>query len=151
MHIRRLLLSWFGCGYARYAPGTIGSLGALPVAWVIHQIAGPLALLASAFFLFLLGCWLINLQLQKEPARDPQWIVIDEVTGQWICLAAAPIDVLWYVLAFIFFRLFDVTKPWIIGKLDRSITGGLGVMLDDVAAGITAALAIIACRLVAGF
>jgi len=150
MHIKKLLLSWFGCGYARHAPGTVGSLAALPIAWVIHQIAGPLGLLVCALFLFLLGWWLIELQPETESSGDPQWIVIDEVTGQWICLAAAPIDVLWYALAFLFFRLLDITKPWIIGKLDRSLTGGLGIMLDDVAAGIAAALAIIVCRLAAG-
>jgi phosphatidylglycerophosphatase A len=70
--------------------------------------------------------------------HDPPAIVIDEVVGQWLTLALMPVDPVVYVLGFLLFRVFDVLKPWPANAIDRSVTGGFGVMLDDVVAGIYA-------------
>lgn len=135
---RRLVLSWFGCGRAPVAPGTLGTLGALPVAWLIHAWAGPWGLGVAAAGLFVVGWRLIDREVPGADS-DPGWIVVDEVAGVWLALATVPLSLPWYAAAFALFRLFDIWKPWPIGKLDREVGGGLGVMLDDVLAGLYAA------------
>lgn len=137
-----LLLSWFGCGYVRRAPGTAGSLGALPFAWAIQSTGVSWALPVASFVLFLLGVWLAGRHLTHAGPEngDPQWIVIDEAAGVWLALSALDPSWLSYSLGFLLFRLFDIWKPWPIGWIDRSVKGGLGVMLDDLVAGLFAAL-----------
>ncbi|MGE4064873.1 MAG: phosphatidylglycerophosphatase A [Rhodospirillaceae bacterium] len=139
---RNLILAWFGCGYARRAPGTVGSIGALPVAWAIQSSGIPWALPLASLAMFGLGWWLSALHLAEVGAEggDPQWIVLDEVAGVW--LAVSLIDPSWlsYAAGFLLFRLLDIWKPWPIGWVDRSVKGGLGVMLDDYLAGLFAAL-----------
>ena len=145
--LRKVLLTWFACGRVPFAPGTIGSLGALPFGWIFLAIGGPLLLLGAAAALFVAGWLCADAELPGDDS-DPGWIVVDEVVGMWIALAAAPVSILWHGAAFVLFRLFDILKPWPVSWADRNVGGGLGVMLDDVLAGLYAALIIIIARAV---
>jgi phosphatidylglycerophosphatase A len=131
------VVTWFYVGKSPYAPGTLGSLAALPFAWVIHDHFHALGLLAASFALFVLG-WIasrIYLRVMNKEG-DPQEIVIDEVAAQWLLCAFFPLSIQSYAIAFLLFRLFDITKPWPISVVDRRVKGGLGVMADDMLASI---------------
>ncbi len=137
-----LIATWFGTGLLPRAPGTWGSLIALPFAWALVWAGGPWLLLAAAAALFALGIWAADRHIAATGQSDPSAVVVDEVVGQWLTLAFAPLDLLAYGLGFLLFRIFDVLKPWPVCLLDRHIKGGLGVMIDDVGAGIYAAIAL---------
>ncbi len=150
--MRRLILSFFGAGYLRPAPGTWGSLAAFIPAWGLFQIGGAYALAAAALVLGWLGIGLIRAETAGGD-EDPGWIVLDEVVGQWIALlpvafGAARVGVapweLWpgLLVAFLAFRAFDIWKPWLVGKADRR-GDAEGVMLDDVWAGVFAAIVVL--------
>ncbi|MCF6231906.1 MAG: phosphatidylglycerophosphatase A [Rhodobacteraceae bacterium] len=141
-----------GVGYLRPAPGTWGSLVALPMAWALHVLGGFALLVLAISVTFAKGIWATGVMTRDQTDHDPSEIVIDEVVGQWIALMplsyvawdrGLDITVLWpgWVAAFVLFRLFDITKPWIIGKADRR-GDALGVMLDDVIAGVFAAIGV---------
>jgi len=134
-----LLSTSFGIGYLPIAPGTWGSLAALPFAWGIATIAGPTGLLTATLVVFLLGVWASGSFTRRTGRKDPGIIVIDEVAGQWLTLAFAPVDPYYYLAGFLLFRIADITKPWPASWADRKLDGGLGVMLDDVFAGAYAA------------
>ena len=135
-----MFLTWFGAGFSFHAPGTIGSLNALPMAVGIAWLGGSRALIAAAIVPFVLGMFYTARYLRKEPdAADPQWIVIDEVVGLWITLSAVPLNFFWYVIGFALFRFADIFKPWPVSWADQNVPGALGVMLDDVLAGLYAA------------
>ena len=151
--MRRLLLSFFGAGYLRPAPGTWGSLAAFPAAWAIYAVAGPYALAVAAIAAYFAGVAAVRHESEVTGAHDPSWVVIDEVVGQWIALlpvafgasrAGASVLDLWpgLVAAFVFFRLFDIWKPGPIGAIDRR-QDATGVMLDDVLAGVLAAICVV--------
>ena len=135
-----LIASGFGAGLLPGMPGTWGSLVALPCAWAIAAFLGPLALAAVAGLAFAVGCWAAGAAARASGQDDPGWIVIDEVAAQWLVLIAAPLDWRSYAAAFLLFRLFDITKPWPARLIERTVGGGLGIMLDDVAAAFYAAL-----------
>lgn len=143
-----LVCTWFGSGRLRPAPGTWGSIAALPFAWVIAWFWSPFALIPAAALIFLIGWFCSNRVLKHCRTRDPSWIVIDEVAGQWLTLAVAPIDAFHWILGFMLFRAFDIVKPWPVSWADRQVGGGLGVMLDDVIAGLYAALVLFAVGLI---
>lgn len=139
-------------GLLRPAPGTWGSLAALALAYVICLIGGPFLLLLTTVAVIPLGIWTIGQQIAGQPDQDPSEIVIDEVAGQWIALlpvvfggwnAGVPLATLWpgWIAAFVLFRLFDIWKPGPVGWADRR-GGALGVMLDDVIAGVFAGLGV---------
>jgi phosphatidylglycerophosphatase A len=144
----------FYIGHLRPAPGTWGSLAAIPMAWGLHILGGwPLLVLATGF-VFNLGWWATALDTKGKTDHDPSEIVIDEVVGQWIAFwvvsigashTGAPLTALWpgWLVAFLGFRLFDILKPGPIGWADRR-GDALGVMLDDVIAGIFAAILVVA-------
>ena len=135
-----MFLTWFGAGFSYHAPGTIGSLNALPMAAGIAYFAGGRALWLAAIVPFVLGMIYTPRYLRTAPdSADPQWIVIDEVVGLWITLAVVPLNIIWYLLGFGLFRLFDIYKPWPVSWADRRVPGALGIMLDDVLAGLYAA------------
>lgn len=150
--MNRIILSVFGVGYLRPAPGTWGSLAAFPAAWCAYLIAGPWALLVGIPLIYALGVWILTQEMPRLDDHDPSWVVIDEVVGQWIAILPvafgayasnlAPIE-LWpgLVAAFVAFRLFDIWKPWLVGRADRR-GDPTGVMLDDVWAGVFAAIVI---------
>lgn len=131
-----LLATWFGAGYLPKAPGTWGSLGALPFAWLIVDRGGLWALGAAVVIVFFVGIWASKDFMTRTETHDPGAIVIDEVAGMWIVLLAAPLDPLAYAIGFALFRLFDVAKPWPISWADRAIGGAWGVMADDILAGL---------------
>lgn len=137
-HPSVLMATWFGAGYLPKAPGTWGSLGALPFAWLLVDHGGPWILGAATVIIFIVGLWAAKDFMKRTGAHDPGAIVIDEVVGQWIVLLAAPLDPIAFGLAFVLFRLFDVFKPWPISWADRSIGGAWGVMVDDILAGLFA-------------
>lgn len=134
-HPAALIATWFGSGLLPRMPGTWGSLAALPFAWVILVQLGPLWLLAASLVLFFAGCWASAAILGEDRARDPGYIVVDEVAGQFLALAPAAPDPTLFAIGFVLFRLADIVKPWPASWADREVKGGLGVMLDDMVAG----------------
>ena len=132
-----LICTWFGTGLLPKAPGTWGSLAALPIAWVLGARFGPLAVIIAAAVLFGLGLWAAKTYLAHSPDQDPGAIVIDEVAGQLLAVApAAGLDPLGFGLGFIVFRFFDIFKPWPIKAIELALEGALGVMADDIAAAL---------------
>lgn len=139
-----LLATWFGSGLLPKAPGTWGTLAALPFAWVIQAQAGPLALGLATVLVFFVGIGAANKYMAETGTHDPGAIVIDEVAGVWLVLVIVPNDWMLYGLAFLFFRIADIFKPWPACWADKNVHGGLGVMLDDILAGIWAMVGIAA-------
>lgn len=139
LHPAALLATWFGAGLLPRAPGTWGSLAALPFAWVIAELFGQAALLIAAAVVFFVGWWAAEQVGRASGVGDEGSIVIDEVAGQWLTLAVAPPTAVAYVLGFLLFRLFDITKPWPASTAERRLPGGLGVMADDIVAAVYAA------------
>ena len=127
----------FGSGLARKAPGTFGTLAAIPLYLLLAGL--PLAGYTLAVALaFLLGIWLCGRASADLGVHDHPGIVWDEFVGLWVALWAVPLDWLWLLLGFGLFRLFDILKPWPIGPLDRRGSGGFGIMIDDIVAGLMA-------------
>ena len=120
------------------APGSWGSLVALPLAWVIAVFWGILGLGIAAATAFLVGWWAAATIARASAVEDPGAIVIDEVAGQWLVLVAVPPALLPYALAFLLFRIFDIWKPWPARWAEQRVRGGLGIMLDDVVAAVYA-------------
>jgi phosphatidylglycerophosphatase A len=134
-----LLATVFGVGWLPKAPGTWGSLAALAMGWFIVAEAGPAALIGSIVLVFGVGVWACAGYTKATGTHDSSACVIDEVVGQWIVLLVVPLDPWSYATAFATFRFFDIIKPWPTGWADRTISGGLGTMIDDVLAGLQAA------------
>ncbi|MFC7703418.1 phosphatidylglycerophosphatase A [Plastorhodobacter daqingensis] len=154
----RLIATLFGIGYLRPGPGTWGSAAAIALAYLLH-VAGGFPLLALATVgLFGLGWWATERETRGKADHDPSEIVVDEVVGQWIALWPLSFG-MWHIGAdpwifpypgwigaFVMFRLFDIWKPGPVGWADRR-KGPMGVMLDDVIAGMLAALVVMAAAL----
>lgn len=136
------LATGFGIGRVPVAPGTVGSLAAAALAVPIVAAGGPLALGLAAAAAALVGIPAAAAAARAMKREDPGAVVIDEFAGQWLALLPAANDLGAWTLAFLAFRLFDVWKPGPVGWADRRIGGGLGIMLDDVIAGILAAGAV---------
>lgn len=149
-HVAWWVATWFGVGLLPKFPGTWGSVAALPFAWLIQDAWGPLGLLAAAAGATAIGIWASGVYCDRSGQNDPQRIVVDEVAGQWLTLSAAALTFSDFALGFILFRMFDIMKPWPANWADRSLHGGWGVMLDDVAAGAYAALCLLAVRYFVG-
>ena len=137
------IVTLFGLGHARQAPGTWGSAAALIAGALLIAFFGSLGLILMTFFVFTIGIWACDHYEAAKGVHDSPEIIIDEVVGQW--LALIPLAVLgahwlWYPAAFGLFRLFDIWKPGPIGTLDQRMSGGLGTMADDLAAGLCAAV-----------
>jgi phosphatidylglycerophosphatase A len=154
MSAAKIVGTVLGTGYIRPAPGTWGSLVALPWGWLLHVAGGFPLLCLGILAAFLAGWWATAKMTAGAADHDPSEIVIDEVAGQWVALlplshAAWSMDIsilaLWpgWIAAFLLFRLFDIWKPLIVGWADRR-GDALGVMLDDLFAGVFAALGVIA-------
>jgi phosphatidylglycerophosphatase A len=129
-----LLAFGFGSGLSPVAPGTAGSLVALPLALPLVWLPLPaaLAVVVAAFFF---GIWLCGRVGRRLAVHDHSGIVFDEFVGMWLVLVFVPFHWGWWLAAFALFRVFDAAKPWPINWLDRRVHGGLGVMLDDLLAG----------------
>lgn len=135
-HPAALLSTWFGAGLLPVAPGSWGSLAALPFAWLMLAFGSPRLLFVAAVVVFLLGWWATSIYMRHTDATDPQEVVVDEVSAQWLTLVFADPARWWHwLLGFALFRFFDIVKPWPANLLDRR-AGALAVMADDtVAAG----------------
>ena len=146
-----IIATWFGSGLLPIAPGTWGSLAAFPFAYVITVYSGPYVLIIGTVALFFIGMQASNNVEKSTQKKDPRFIVVDEVVGQWIALL--PLAFLynyvgtdlsyWFLapmaaVAFLAFRIYDIWKPWPINYVDKNVPGGFGIMLDDVIAGIYA-------------
>lgn len=140
LHPAFVLSTWFGSGLMAKAPGTWGSLAALPFAWGLSKWGGMPALLGASAVCSLIGWWAASVYVRKTGTDDPKEVVIDEVAGQWLVLAAVPADPVLFALGFVLFRLFDIFKPWPVGWADRHLGGGLGIMADDLLAAVYGAL-----------
>lgn len=136
-----LLATWFGCGKLWPAPGTWGTLGAFPPALLLAVLGGWPLLLAGSLLLFLLGIWAGQRHARHLGESDPGEVVIDEVAAFWLAVVPLALDWRVWLLAFLLFRAFDILKPWPVSWLDRRIHGGLGIMADDMMAGLYAGLA----------
>lgn len=135
--LARLIATWGGVGLAAKAPGTFGTLAAIPL-WVVMQPLGTLEYLMATLVLCLIGWWAAHRHSQALGVHDPQQVVVDEVAGLLITMVGAPLAWPQLVVGFALFRLLDITKPWPVGWLDRHVAGGLGIMADDIAAGAMA-------------
>jgi len=142
------IATWFGCGLMAKAPGTWGTLGALPVGALLMFWGGVPALLLGLALVVPLGWWATTRIEAMTGDHDGGYIVIDEVAGLWITLLAAGLTPLSLLMAFILFRAFDIFKPWPCNWLDQKLSGAASVMLDDVMAGIYAAICLIGLRYV---
>ena len=149
----KIIATFFYVGHIRPAPGTWGSLAALPFAWIIITYSGLYGLIFACGIVYALGLWATKMETAGKENHDPSEIVIDEVVGQWIALlpiasivTSRGLDALalWpgWITAFALFRLFDITKPWLVGWADKR-DDATGVMLDDVIAGIFAAICVV--------
>jgi len=146
MNLNRLFITFFGTGLSPKAPGTVGSFAALLVALLILEIAPMQTLFMLTLVITIIGIFEINKYEKITGTHDDKSIVIDEVSGMWISLmfALASAQSMSYAYAeeiaiigsFAAFRLFDIWKPSLIGTIDRKVKGGLGVMGDDLLAGV---------------
>jgi phosphatidylglycerophosphatase A len=157
---RRTAKSWWawgigtflGVGLLRPGPGTWGSLAAAVIWYVglrgahLTGVHAAVATLAGAALVTLVGIPAAT-HVERESGRtDPGFIVIDEVAGQWLALAAAPVDWRYGIAAMCLFRVFDIVKPWPARQLEK-LHGGTGIMLDDLAAGAYALIVMLLIRL----
>ena len=129
-----LLAFGFGAGASPVAPGTLGTLVAVPLVLLLQQLS-LFSYLAITAALFVIGVWLCDRTARDLQAEDPGGIVWDEIVGYLITMTSAPAGWGWLLAGFLFFRVFDILKPWPIRLIDRRVTGGAGIMLDDVLAG----------------
>jgi phosphatidylglycerophosphatase A len=149
-----MITTFFGIGRLRPGPGTWGSAAAVLLAVLVYQAGGALLIPLGAALAALIGFWAVPQALRMTTDEDPSEIVIDEVAGQWLAMSFTVIP-LWrhgisildawpgFVVPFLLFRLFDIWKPWLVGRADRQ-GGAVGVMMDDLWAGLFAGLGSVA-------
>src|ERR1700683_3715136 len=144
--VANTIATWFGCGYSPAAPGTVGSAAAIGIAMLIEHYAGwrPPAFAALALVVSVPAIWAAGETARQAQIKDPQFVVVDEVVGQWLALAGAGSLIgtrnwIAWLAAFLLFRLFDIWKPFPVRQLE-SLPGGVGIVADDLMAGIYAAL-----------
>ncbi len=140
----RLIAQGFGVGLAPWMPGTFGTLAAIPLYLLLQPLDQGLYLLLTLLF-FGLGVWACRVTSDAMGVHDHPSLVWDEVVGYLITMAWAPAGWGWVLLGFVLFRLFDIWKPWPIRWLDRRVEGGFGIMIDDVLAGVYAAIVLALC------
>lgn len=139
--VASLFATFFGCGQSPFAPGTVGSLAAILIAWPLSRAGfGPVHFVILTLILLYPAILSAGIVAQKTGRKDPQIVVIDEVLGQWLTLAGAlRFNLPTFALAFALFRLFDIWKPPPIRPIER-IPGGAGIVLDDIMAGVYGAV-----------
>jgi phosphatidylglycerophosphatase A len=150
-HPACLIATWFGVGLLPYAPGTWGSLAALPLAWALAAVVGAWGMAAAAALLAVIGWWASEVYVRRSEIDDPGDIVIDEVAAQLLVLAPVASQPWLFPIGFLVFRILDIAKPWPASWADRKLGGGAGVMADDLlAAGYGAAIMAALAPLFAG-
>ena len=135
-HPAYLIATVFGVGRLPGAPGTWGSLVALPAAYYLQLAGGRGALMLAILFVLVVGIWAADKVERTLQLDDPGEIVIDEIAGMWLTVLFLPPDWMLYTIGFVVFRVFDIFKPWPVDHFDEAGSGGIGIMQDDVAAGI---------------
>ncbi|GAA7302895.1 phosphatidylglycerophosphatase A [Helicobacter pylori] len=148
--LRACFLTLFFSGYSKKAPGTIGSLVALLLGLPI-LIFSANTLFLVAIFIGLIAIAQIDKEEEESKIHDSSYIVIDELVGMWLAMAISGLSLAGVVLSFIFFRIYDITKPSLIGKIDKEVKGGLGVVADDALAGVLAGLSVLLVINILGF
>ncbi len=148
--LRACFLTLFFSGYSKKAPGTIGSLVALLLGLPI-LIFSANTLFLGAIFIGLIAIAQIDKEEEESKIHDSSYIVIDELVGMWLAMAISGLSLAGVVLSFIFFRIYDITKPSLIGKIDKEVKGGLGVVADDALAGVLAGLSVLLVISILGF
>ncbi|GAA7590440.1 phosphatidylglycerophosphatase A family protein [Helicobacter pylori] len=148
--LRACFLTLFFSGYSKKAPGTIGSLVALLLGLPV-LIFSANTLFLAAIFIGLIAIAQINKEEEESKIHDSSYIVIDELVGMWLAMAISGLSLAGVVLSFIFFRIYDITKPSLIGKIDKEVKGGLGVVADDALAGVLAGLSVLLVINILGF
>ena len=150
MRAAKVLATWFGCGLFPYGPGTVGSLGALLPAFLAARYLGwnGFQVALCSIVLFFPAVWASEACARDKSLKDPGFVVVDEVVGQWITLAGADrLDWKALLAAFVLFRFFDILKPFGARRLEK-LPGGLGIVADDALAGLYAAVVLFIMRLV---
>lgn len=127
----------FGSGLAPKAPGTFGTLAAIPIFLLIQDLSWPVYL-SWLIVTFVLGVYWCDRSSKALGVHDHGGIVWDEMVGYWLTMFLAPKGWLWMLIGFVLFRFFDIVKPWPINWLDRKVNGGFGIMIDDVLAAVYA-------------
>lgn len=141
-NLANLIATLGGVGHVRLAPGTLASAVAAVAAYVLAQ-ASVLAVAAALVLALAAGFWAVGVYLDGTKSSDPGEVVIDEVCGQWLALLFAPVDPVFYAVGFLAFRFFDIAKPWPISWAERHFKGAMGVMADDVLAGLAAGVVLV--------
>lgn len=129
----------FGSGLAPFAPGTFGTLAAIPI-YLLMQDLSLLTYLAITVIFFVLGITICQKSADWIGMDDPSAVVWDEIVGYLVTMIAAPAGWQWILIGFVLFRIFDIIKPWPIRWFDKNLHGGLGIMVDDVIAGFFATI-----------
>ncbi|GAA8583233.1 phosphatidylglycerophosphatase A family protein [Helicobacter pylori] len=148
--LRACFLTLFFSGYSKKAPGTIGSLVALLLGLPV-LIFSANTLFLGAVFIGLIAIAQIDKEEEETKRHDSSYIVIDELVGMWLAMAISGLSLAGVVLSFIFFRIYDITKPSLIGRIDKEVKGGLGVVADDALAGVLAGLSVLLVIHILGF
>ncbi len=148
--LRTCFLTLFFSGYSKKAPGTIGSLVALLLGLPI-LIFSANTLFLAAVLIGLIAIAQIDKEEEESKIHDSSYIVIDELVGMWLAMAISGLSLAGVILSFIFFRIYDITKPSLIGKIDKEVKGGLGVVADDALAGVLAGLSVLLAINILGF
>ncbi|GHR04197.1 phosphatidylglycerophosphatase A family protein [Helicobacter pylori] len=148
--LRACFLTLFFSGYSKKAPGTIGSLVALLLGLPVLIFSANTLFLAAVLIGFI-AIAQIDKEEEESKIHDSSYIVIDELVGMWLAMAISGLSLAGVVLSFIFFRIYDITKPSLIGKIDKEVKGGLGVVADDALAGILAGLSALLAINILGF
>ncbi|WRB83079.1 phosphatidylglycerophosphatase A [Helicobacter pylori] len=148
--LRTCFLTLFFSGYSKKAPGTIGSLVALLLGLPV-LIFSANTLFLAAILIGLIAIAQIDKEEEESKIHDSSYIVIDELVGMWLAMAISGLSLAGVFLSFIFFRIYDITKPSLIGKIDKEVKGGLGVVADDALAGVLAGLSVLLIINILGF
>ena len=143
--LAHVLSVWFGCGHVPYAPGTAGTIGAIPL-YLLLRPHGLWPVAIAAVVITAVGIWSSSIVAARLGKKDPQIVCIDEVAGVLVAWLGAPAGWKGTLAGFVLFRLFDQLKPWPARTAERKLPAGWGIMLDDVAAGVWAAAVLLGAQ-----
>jgi phosphatidylglycerophosphatase A len=142
-----LIATLGGIGRAPIAPGTVASLVALPFAYIFARYAGTMGLFLATLAASVVGIWASDLHARSVGDVDPSECVVDELAGQWLTCAFAPLSLSGFALAFVLFRLFDMLKPWPTSQAEK-LPGGIGIVADDLVAAVMAGILVLGASMV---
>ena len=139
---RVLVATGFGCGFVPFAPGTVGSVVGAAVWWFVLADQGVYLRAVAALAAFFAGVLIVDRVVKRHRLGDAPAIVLDEIVGVWFALVFVPMSPVWLAAAFVLFRIADIAKPWPVSWADTRVKGGLGIMADDLIAGLMASVVI---------